>query len=157
MSEETELKTEEQNNEPIPEETVDPSAFGVDEETAKKIRSDILPPVPLGDVEVGSSVELIMLEDVPHIVQHKQKDDKGVEQDVETQVMKVHNLQSGLDESLWLSSKSLRIAMFGLAKQANGQLKDKKVIIKVEEYKSEQYGKCRGYRAQIVSQQQQTE
>lgn len=127
------------------------NAFGIDNETAEKIRTDILPSVPLGDVPVGESIKLKILSAQPEMIKHKQKDPKTKEEvEVQTPVLKVHNPNSGMDETLWLSSNSLKMEMFKLSKQVDGDLSNKDVVIKVEEYKHEAYGMCRGYRAQIV-------
>lgn len=126
-------------------------AFGISEETAAKIRTDILPAVPLGDVPVGESIRLKIISSEPEMIAHKQKDPKTKEEvEVKTPVLKVHNPESGMDETLWLSSSSLKMELFKLSKQVDGNLKDKEIVIKVEEYKHEAYGMCRGYRAQIV-------
>lgn len=131
------------------------NAFGIDNETAEKIRTDILPSVPLGDVPVGESIKLKILSTQPEMITHKQKDPKTKEEvEVKTPVLKVHNVQSGMDETLWLTSSSLKMEMFKLSKQVDGDLSNKNVVIKVEEYKHETYGNCRGYRAQIVRQEE---
>jgi hypothetical protein len=131
--------------------TLNANAFGIDEETANKVRTDILPAVPLGDVPVGESIKLQIISEQPEKIKHKQKDPKTKEEvEVETPILKVHNPQSGMDETLWLSSNSLKMEMFKLSKQLDGNLKDKEIVIKVEEYKHEAWGMCRGYRAQVV-------
>lgn len=133
-------------------ETSNAAAFGIDKETAEKIRTDILPPVALGDVAIGSSIRLKLLSDEPKMVKHKQVDPKTKkETEVETPVFKVHNPMTGMDEALWLSSTSLKMEMLKLSKLSDGQLEGKTVIIKVDEYKHEVWGQCRGYRSQIVN------
>lgn len=130
---------------------INADAFGIDEKTAAKIRTDILPAVPLGDVPVGESIRLKIISEQPEMISHKQKDPKTKEEvEVKTPVLKVHNPESGMDETLWLRSSSLKMEMFKLSKLVDGNLKDKEIVIKVEEYKHEAYGMCRGYRAQIV-------
>lgn len=130
--------------------TLDASAFGIAAETAEKIRTDILPACPIGKVPVGETIKLKILSEMPEMVVHKQKDAKTKEEvEVTTPVLKVNNLSSGMDESLWLSSASLKQEFFKIA-QTLGNLKDVVVLIKIEEYKHETYGSCRGYRAQVI-------
>ncbi|MCA9496831.1 MAG: hypothetical protein KC589_07835 [Nanoarchaeota archaeon] len=131
--------------------TEDASAFGIDAQTAEKIRTDILPACPLGNVPVGESIKLRILSAKPEMVKHKQKDPKTKEEvEVETPVLKVNNLSSGMDETLWLSSQSLKQEMFKIYKAKEGNLENTEVLIKVEEYTHETFGKCRGYRSQVV-------
>jgi hypothetical protein len=126
-------------------------AFGISQETADKIRTDILPSVPLGDVAVGESIKLRILSSQPEMISHKQKDAKTKEEVViQTPVLKVLNHSSGMEETLWLSSSSLRMEMFKISKLLDGDLSDKEIVLKVEEYKHETYGTCRGYRTQII-------
>jgi hypothetical protein len=134
---------------------VNAQAFGLDNETANKIRTDILPAVDLGKVPVGESIKIRVLSNEPEMISHKQKDLKTKEEvEVQTPVFKVHNLATGMDETLWLSSSSLKMEMFKLSKLADGELAGKEVLIKVEEYKHEVYGMCRGYRTQIIKQEE---
>ncbi len=128
-------------------------AFGITPEDADKVRTDILPAVPLGEVPVGGTIKLKILSEKPEKILHKQVDPKTQEEtQVETPVLKVHNLESGMDETLWLSSISLRMEMFKLSKILDFKIKDKTIIIKVDEYehKNKSFGMCRGYRAQVV-------
>jgi hypothetical protein len=130
--------------------TLDASAFGIAAETAEKIRTDILPACPIGKVPVGETLKLRILSN-PEMVKHKQKDPKTKEEvEVETPVMKVHNIESGMDESLWLSSASLKQEFFKIA-QSVETLEGVEVVVKVETYKHETFGECRGYRAQVMS------
>ena len=137
-----------ENNE---QKTLNAKAFGLDEETAGKIRTDILPAVDLGAVAVGDSIRVKLISNEPEMITHKQKDPKTKEEvEVQTPVLKVENLETGMQESLWLSSSSLKMEMFKLSKITEGNLAGKEIVIKVEEYKHEAYGMCRGYRTQIV-------
>lgn len=129
--------------------TLNANAFGLDEKAAESIRTDILPAVPLGDVPVGDSIRVKIISEEPELITHKQKNNTGEEVEVQTPVLKVNNVQSGMGETLWLSSSSLKRELFKVAKQV-GNLSGVELIIKVEEYKHETYGKCRGYRAQVV-------
>lgn len=134
---------------------VNAQAFGLDNETADKIRTDILPAVDLGGVPVGESIRVKIISEQPEMITHKQKDPKTKEEvEVQTPVLKVHNALTGMDETLWLSSSSLKMEMFKLSKLTDGNLAGKEVVIKVEEYKHEVYGMCRGYRTQIVKQEE---
>lgn len=131
--------------------TLNASAFGIPAETAEKIRTDILPACPLGKVPVGETLKLRILSAEPEMVKHKQKDPKTKEEvEVETPVLIVNNLASGMDESLWLSSTSLKQEFFKIFQNVKGNLENVEVLIKVEEYKHESYGTCRGYRAQVL-------
>lgn len=130
---------------------VDASAFGIDEQTAEKIRTDILPACAIGNIPVGESVKLRILSEKPEMVKHKQKDPKTKEEvEVETPVLKVNNLSTGMEETLWLSSASLKQEMFKIYKQKEGNLTYTDILVKVEEYTHETFGKCRGYRAQVL-------
>ena len=141
------------------EQKINASAYGINESTAEKIRTDILPSVALGDVAVGKSIKLKILSAEPEMVKYNQKKidpitKQEVEIEIETPIFKVHNFSTGLDETLWLSSNSLKMEMFKLSKQTNGNLTGKDILIYVEEYKNEIYGMCRGYRAQIQTESQ---
>lgn len=130
--------------------TLNASAFGIAAETAEKIRTDILPACPIGKIPVGETLKLRILSAVPEMVKHKQKDAKTKEEvEVETPVLKVNNLSSGMDESLWLSSASLKQELFKISQQVS-TLEGVEILVKVEEYTHETFGKCRGYRAQVL-------
>lgn len=131
--------------------TLNASAFGISAEAAEKIRTDILPACPIGQIEVGKTLHIKVLSGIPELVTHKQKDAKTKEEvEVQTPVLKVRNMESGMEETLWLSSTSLKQEMFKISSTVSVDLEGVEVLIKAEEYSHVSYGKVRGYRVQVL-------
>ena len=127
-----------------------PALFGIKQETADKIRTDILPAVPLSKLAIGESIKIKILSDKPEIIKHKKLNAANTAEMVETPILKVFDFKTQMMETLWLSSISLKLEIYKIARSVDS-IKDKIVIIRVESYKSVKYGICRGYRAQLIN------
>lgn len=125
------------------------NAFGLTKEEAESVK-DFKPTLNLGTLEVGQSKRLKVLSEEPREVEREEE----VEEDGETKTVKKKDLviecvdaDTGMECTVWLSSKSLRMEFYKVYKNA-GTLKNIDVIVGVREYKHEKYGKSRGYTVQ---------
>lgn len=127
-------------------------AFGIDKETFEKSK-DILPTLDLGELETGSEVYIQFLESMPiKEVEHQSKfGNKG--EKVKTKVLTVSvekilrqtdseklEIPIGEKQTLWLSSKSLRLGIMRIASENNNNLEGLKVVIKKGLATYKQYG-----------------
>lgn len=120
-------------------------AFGLSEDEAKNVQ-DILPTLELGKMSVGDSVRVKCLSESPKDIEWEDKETKKKNK---TPAIEVLNKDNGLKMSLWLSSKSLKQEFFKVFKQNKENLKGLDIVIAIEEYDHDKYGKTRAYRVQI--------
>lgn len=134
--------------------------YGVSEESFNKSK-DILPTLDIGKLEVGSRVLLTFLDDAPKLVSIESKFQK---KKVDTPVIRVLvdtifrmekdgrllEIPTGMNYSLWLSSKSLAMGVLKVH-QAHGTLKDIKISISIGMTDYKDFGENRCYTAQEVN------
>lgn len=119
--------------------------FGLTTEDAEKTK-DIIPTFNLGKLGEGDTEAFKVLEEKPRTVKFKTKDDKGEEVEKEDLVLTAMHRPTGVKQTLWLSSKSLRMQFYKLAKNRPEQnLLGAEIIISVRMYDHPQWGETRGY------------
>lgn len=121
------------------------NAWGLTDKEAEKVK-DFVPRIDVSKMPVGSTVSLRLLQDEPVDFEWEDKDTK---EKVVTKTLNAIDQLTGLEVSVWLSSKSLRQEFFKLAKQLEGKLKGQYIVIAVREYDHEKYGTTRAYTVQV--------
>lgn len=125
------------------------NAFGLTQEEAESVK-DFKPTLNLGTLAVGQSKRLKVLSEEPREVERDEEvEENGKKKTVKKKdlVVECVDFDTGMECTLWLSSKSLRLEFYKVFKNA-GTLKNINVIVGVREYKHEKYGTTRGYTVQ---------
>lgn len=125
-------------------------AFGLTKDDAQKMK-DFAPTYNLSQLGEGDVVAFKVLDEVPRNVKFKDK----TGQEKEDKVLEVLHRPTGLKQTIWLSSKSVRGSFMQLAQKNNGTLKNLEVLISVRLYTHETYGK--GTRAYDVQENHEPE
>lgn len=124
---------------------VDHEAFGLTKEEAEGTK-DIAPNAKLGDLKAGESARYRVVVAMPKKLTYV---DKNTNEEKGEQVLTAINRRTNIEETIWLSSKTLRMEFLKLYKKHN-TLMNLDVVISAKEYDHPKYGKkTRGYTVQI--------
>lgn len=118
--------------------------FGLTKEEQEKLK-DFKPTLNLSKLAVNESVDIQVLDEAPR--EAETKDDKG--EPKKELIVEAIDLRNGLQVTVWLSSKSLRME-FLKAYNKLGTLKNKKLRIGVREYEHPKYKTVKAYTAQVL-------
>lgn len=125
--------------------------YGLTPEEAKKTK-DITPTYNMGDLKVGQTAHFRILSDKPDLVEvlDKQESSKqGKEIKTKQRVLKAYDKATGMEVTIWLSSKSLSMGFLNIARNNNNSLLDVDVVVSVRVYEHPMYGKTRAYGVQL--------
>lgn len=123
-----------------------PEDFGMTEAEAKDIK-DFAPTLNLSDLDKETpNIKVKVISEKPESITYRSKE-TGEEESAK--VLKVLNVETKTENTLWLSATSLRREIFRVFAIA-GKLKDLVLIISVREYKHKKYGETRAYSVTVV-------
>lgn len=121
--------------------------FGLTKEEQDKLK-DFKPTLNLSSIKVDESIDLEILDAEPREVEVEDQEDSTKKK--KELVIEAVDLRNGLQVSVWLSSKSLRMEFLKIYNK-NGTLKKKKVRVGVREYEHPKYKKrVKAYTAQEI-------
>lgn len=118
--------------------------FGLTKEETAKLK-DFKPTLNLGNLKVNESVRLQILDDKPREVEVDDQKTKGAKK--KELVIEAVDKSNGLQVTVWLSAKSLRMEFLKIYTK-NNTLKNKHVIVGVREYDHPKYKKVKAYTVQ---------
>lgn len=118
--------------------------FGLTKEDTNKLK-DFKPTLNLGYLKVNESVRLQILDEKPREVEVEDPKNKG--QKKKELVIEAIDKSNGLQVTVWLSAKSLRMEFLKIYSK-NNSLKNKHVIVGVREYDHPKFKKVKAYTVQ---------
>lgn len=111
--------------------------FGLDK-NIDEVKS-VPPTLNLGEIQIGNEIKVEVISAEPK--EQEFKDRTSGELKKQNLIRVIHD---GVEKTIWLSSKTLAKG-FAKVYEKSGTLKNKKVVIKVREYKHPKYGRMRAY------------
>lgn len=118
--------------------------FGLTKEETEKLK-DFKPTLNLSNLNVNESKRLLILDDKPREVEVD--DPKAAGKKKKELVIEGVDKDNGLQVTVWLSAKSLRMEFLKVYNKQN-TLKNKHVIVGVREYDHPKYKKVKAYTVQ---------